>query len=500
MKGMSRFERKILAAIAFVGLAPLIGALVLGRSTVTDAYRTGVNPSVREQLDGAVALYQTHLETLREDAERTADAIAFHRDLDTPDPEVLRPRLDALLDRYAHVASIELSNGDVTLLRRERTERLDPETRRPITLRRTVAGREVVVVVTAPVRVFEGLQEAGEQAEFYGRMLESADFVSGTYVWVYIGLLALLILVALGLAGIVARRVTGRVTDLADAARKVGRGDLTVRVPTSGRDEVFELTEAFNAMVADLRDSRARIDYLQRIGAWQQFARRLAHEIKNPLTPIQLAAQEMVRSYEGDDAYRSKLEEAVSIIEEEVATLRRLVSEFSSFAKLPEADLAPADLGEFLLDVERSVAAIADDVFEDEPAPEVTFKTQDVPMPVRLDAMMLKRCVDNLIRNAFQAIRDAATEPDAKPPGETRLRVRATLEDGHAVLRVEDDGPGVEESHLDRLFDPYFTTKLDGTGLGLAIVKKVVLEHGGEIAYEESLWGGACFAIRLPID
>ncbi len=221
---MSRFERKILAAIAFVGLAPLIGALVLGRSTVTDAYRTGVNPSVREQLDGAVALYQTHLETLREDAERTADAIAFHRDLDTPDPEVLRPRLDALLDRYAHVASIELSNGDVTLLRRERTERLDPETRRPITLRRTVAGREVVVVVTAPVRVFEGLQEAGEQAEFYGRMLESADFVSGTYVWVYIGLLALLILVALGLAGIVARRVTGRVTDRADAARKVGRG------------------------------------------------------------------------------------------------------------------------------------------------------------------------------------------------------------------------------------------------------------------------------------
>ncbi len=75
-----------------------------------------------------------------------------------------------------------------------------------------------------------------------------------------------------------------------------------------------------------------------------------------------------------------------------------------SFAKLPEADLAPADLGEFLLDVERSVAAIADDVFEDEPAPEVTFKTQDVPMPVRLDAMMLKRCVDNLIRNAFQAL------------------------------------------------------------------------------------------------
>jgi nitrogen fixation/metabolism regulation signal transduction histidine kinase len=284
-----------------------------------------------------------------------------------------------------------------------------------------------------------------------------------------------------------------------------------VHVPTEGNDEIRELTKAFNGMVRDLRESRARIDYLQRIGAWQEFARRLAHEIKNPLTPIQLAAQEMHRSYTGDDArYRRKLEDACAIVEEEVDTLRRLVSEFSNFAKLPRADLAPADLSEFVRDLKRSVAAIVEDVGPTARA-EVTVDAPEHAMPVRIDAMMLKRCTDNLVRNALQALRGRerkghvrvwAREVDTTSESAGSAAVGSESAGSAAIggfeLRVEDDGPGVPEKDREAIFDPYFTTKSDGTGLGLAIVKKVVLEHGGEIRCEASELGGAAFVIALP--
>ena len=575
MKVFSRFERRILGAMAFAALATLVGALMLGRAALFDAYRVGVNGNVRDRLEAGVESHRAHLEALRDDAETIADAIAFHhafpgRAPDAPsdasdssdssgdpfarsaptddelpdslggfdepldddtsdgfddpldaqgdpvdDPATTRADEDealvrffrAALTRYPSVGALALHEDGIERVRVDDPERLDPAHARPVTLFRAVDDhRRLELVATAPVELFTALQAAGEEAELFARLDERAELVSDVYVWVYLGFLALVIGAALVLAAVLARRVTGRVTTLAVAVRKVGRGDLTVHVPTEGNDEVRELTKAFNGMVRDLRESRARIDYLQRIGAWQEFARRLAHEIKNPLTPIQLAAQEMHRSYTGDDArYRRKLEDACAIVEEEVETLRRLVSEFSNFAKLPRADLAPADLGEFVRDLQRSVPAIVEDVGPTARA-EVTVETAEgdahaeptrrdratAPraMPVRIDAMMLKRCTDNLVRNALQALR-----------GRERVghvRVRAREVDEGFELRVEDDGPGVPEKDRDAIFDPYFTTKSDGTGLGLAIVKKVVLEHGGEIRCEASELGGAAFVITLP--
>src|SRR5690606_28889799 len=119
--------------------------------------------------------------------------------------------------------------------------------------------------------------------------------------------------------------------------------------PVASNDEVAELIQSFNDMVEDLAASRGRVEYLQRIGGWQEFARRLAHEIKNPLTPIQLAAQEMRDSYDGEsETHRARLEDATAIIQEEVLTLRRLVSEFTEFSRLPKVVRETADLRDFL--------------------------------------------------------------------------------------------------------------------------------------------------------
>lgn len=500
---LSRFERKILAAMALVALAPLLGALLLGRAALQNAYRAGVNPRVREQLDRGVGIYRAHLVTLRADAERTADAVAGSatlRDrLEADDRHALDAYLEEIVDRYDPVSEIVLRRGDTVLARVSRPDRADPEERRALLQSREVpltdgSRVDAEITVTAPREVFDDFQRAGEEAEVFARLQEQATYISAVYVWVFVGFMALLIVAVLVLAAVLSRRLTRRVIALAEATRRLGGGDLSVSVPREARDEVGELTEAFNNMVHDLRESQARIEYLQRIGAWQDFARRLAHEIKNPLTPIQLAAQEMHRSYDGsDEKFRSKLEDARSIIEEEVETLRRLVSEFSNFAKLPAAALAKADLRDFLQDIARSTDAIRQDVFEDAAqdgnAPEVHVALLDEALPVQVDAMMLKRCVDNLVRNALQAMR----------AGEgTRVDVLGGSSEQGIFVAVDDDGPGIPKDRRETIFDPYFTTKVDGTGLGLAIVKKVVLEHGGEIEFEPSSRGGARFTIWLP--
>ncbi len=504
MKGRTRFERKILAAILAVAAAPLLATLFLGLGAVREAYQVGVNERVRAQLEGALEVYRAHLVALRRDAERTSDAVAFDyrlRDAVTSgDLDRVRRRLDRSLDRYPAVGRIVVRTaGGTVLARAERAERLDTGRTRLLTERRSLTGLsrdvEVVVTVGTPAAEFAHYQKAGQTAHDFVILEKSTDYISWRYLAVYLALLLVVIAIVVSIVVGLSRRVTRRVADLAAATARVGRGDLTVEVPTDARDEVGELTRAFNAMVRDLRESRERIDYLQRIGAWQEFARRLAHEIKNPLTPIQLAAQELHESYRGDDAvYRRKLEDARSIIEEEVATLRRLVGAFSAFAKLPEAALAPADLSDLLGDLERTVPAVLEDVGDEGAAVvDVRFERSE-SLPVRIDAIMLKRCVDNLLRNAVHAAWSA------HPAGGGHVVVAARREGDVAVLEVRDDGPGVPLEERRRIFDPYFTTKPEGTGLGLAIVKKVVLEHAGEIEAEEAPEGGAALRIRLPLD
>ena len=288
-----------------------------------------------------------------------------------------------------------------------------------------------------------------------------------------------------------------------DATVRVGQGDLAVNVPDDDEDEIGELTRAFNRMVSDLRESRERIDYLQRISAWQDFARRLAHEIKNPLTPIQLAAQEVAQAYRGEDPrFAAMLNDARAIIEEEVATLRRLVGEFSSFARLPTADLAEADLAELLRDLERGLNAIAQDVYGEvygegkgEPPIALRLELPSTPMVGHVDAMMLKRCIDNLVRNAMEAIAGEART------GRGNITITLRPEGDGMELAVCDDGPGIPARDRERIFDPYVTTKSTGTGLGLAIVKKVILEHQGRIVCRAGTGPdgrGTCFVITLP--
>jgi signal transduction histidine kinase len=317
-------------------------------------------------------------------------------------------------------------------------------------------------------------------------------------------LLTATILIAAALGFFFARDVSRRVSRVADAAQRVAGGDLAVRVPELGNDEIGDLAASFNRMLGDIERSRARIEYLQRIGAWQDMARRLAHEIKNPLTPIQLAVEECHHKYAGDDArMRRLLDTTLEIVTEEVGTLRRLVSEFSEFARLPRARLRAEPLEALFDELRPALERLGFGTDEADmrgltPSGGFAIPVRvavEAPKPgspqVAVDRQMLRKSIDNLVRNAVQAIR-------ATGKGYRVVVHASVLDDGHVALDVDDDGPGVPSEDRARIFDPYFTTRTEGTGLGLAIVKKIVIEHGGTIVCEASPSGGARFRIVLP--
>ena len=293
------------------------------------------------------------------------------------------------------------------------------------------------------------------------------------------------------LAGIlIARRTTRKVSDLSEVMRRVASGDLSQRAPRLGGDELGVLASAFNTMLDELEETRQRIAYLQRVGAWQEMARRIAHEIKNPLTPIQLAVQQLREKDPGQDERFSRLlRDSVEIVEDEVEALRRMVTSFSQFAKVPEVELEPVELGRVLVDFERAYAHLEAELelgasLEGE---------EEGTLWILGDRQLLKQVLVNLAENAALSAREAGVEAP-------RIRVSvARLErEPRVCISVEDNGPGVAPERRELVFEPYETTRAHGTGLGLAIVKKIMLDHGGEIRVDTSEeLGGARFELRL---
>jgi nitrogen fixation/metabolism regulation signal transduction histidine kinase len=300
-------------------------------------------------------------------------------------------------------------------------------------------------------------------------------------------LLGITIVAAVGVGSALAEGVSSRLARLVAATEQVGAGDLSLRVKVGGHDEIGELARAFNHMLGEIETNRGRIEYLQQLATWQGMARRLAHEIKNPLTPIQLAVQEIHQRYTGSDpAYRQVVNTTLEVVEAEVGTLHRLVSEFSDFARLPKAKVSADDLYAFL-EAQRDQRLLS---ATPQSTARVEFQIPDGSAPVRLDRQMFRRVLSNLINNASQATQASGLiRIVAEPAAGKWLR-----------LHVDDNGPGIPEALRPTIFDPYVTHTAGGTGLGLAIVKKIVVEHGGTIDAGDSPLGGARISIVLPVD
>ncbi len=521
-------ERRLAIVILLTSMAPLAAALYLATSMFRQASAIWFNPEIGEQLDRGVDVYKDYVKAIKDDLKHQTVAIAadpvLRESAKKRNVETLEAEMDTVFASFPELVSVVVEDGSGnTLARRDRGRPVDEARERSLEVRRALSdeGDAPMVVATfaVPRKRLDELESAGSVVARYHQLEASRSQLYDGYLNAFAALLGVTLLVTVVLGILLARGVTRRIHRLGAAIDVVAKGDLSVRVPVTGSDELTELARTFNRMIAEMAQSRTRIEFLQRMGAWQDMAQRLAHEIKNPLTPIQLAVQEAHKKYPGDDPrYRHLLDTTLEIVEEEVGTLRRLVGNFSNFARLPNAELTLENLSDFLKDCETQLGHLEDTSLGETsadaepiaaPNVEIRWELPDRPVPVAIDRQMLRRVIVNLVRNAVQAIRDARlrqSSPGNLLGGEPaagvvigRVVVTARAESDGAVIEVHDDGPGVPESMRKRIFDPYFTTKADGTGLGLAIVKKIVVEHGGEIDVDSSTrLGGARFVLHLP--
>ena len=490
---LSRFERRILLALLLTGLVPFLVWVAVGYSLLVEP-PLKLHRQTEEQFQTARLFYKEFIDAKKSEFSARADAISrdtiLKAAIQRGDLEDARFRLESFVVDHESIRRIQLFSAEDELLIRAEgpKERMsdafvEKTWRVPIGLGDTP---QIHVAFLLPVDYRKKRDALQQFYEDYRVALTSGSAQQRDSVIRFAALTSVILLFALALGYMLARRVTKRINTMADATERVARGDLDIELPLKGDDEITELTQAFNKMVAEVASARDRIVYLEKVSGWQDLARRLAHEIKNPLTPIQLAIQELRRRVPDDTNpdFTRLIDESVEVVRDEINALTRLVEEFSQFARLPEVSMETVELAAF---VDEFLDAY--NRFEQEAEVEVELPPDTVH--VGIDRVLMRRVFANLASNAIEAAGQGAAR--------IRLQGRLVPETRSIEIRIEDNGPGVSEEYAARIFEPYFTTKSTGTGLGLAIVKKIVLQHGGSIALEPSSLGGAAFVMSLPL-
>ncbi len=296
------------------------------------------------------------------------------------------------------------------------------------------------------------------------------------------------ILLAILLSSWAAARVTRPVVQLARAAQEVAAGNWNVRVDVTGDDELGQLADSFNRMTTELLGQRERLLQAERVAAWRELARRLAHELKNPLFPLQLTVENLVRArQQNPEQFDEVFRESSRTLLAEIANLKGIIGRFSEFSKMPQPQLQRVQVNEVI----RGVVQLFQVQLEAPGRPKISLELQLDPHlePVAADAELLHRAISNLVLNAM----------DAMPRGGT-LTLRTRDEDGKVLIEVADTGSGLTPEECARIFTPYYTSKQNGTGLGLAIVQSVVSDHGGRVRVQSEPGKGTTFVIELPRD
>lgn len=283
---------------------------------------------------------------------------------------------------------------------------------------------------------------------------------------------------------VASRGILRPVRRLADATEKVARGDLSVRVPARGKHELAELGRAFNQMAEDLDKNGRQLRNAERQAAWAEMARQIAHEIKNPLTPMRMSAQLLLRAkLEDDDRVAELTDRLARTVLEQTDALSKIASDFRQFAGPPSRQLELVVADDFLRDAAEFFGAMAE-------ASEVQlgFRPGAGAARILVDREELRRVFLNLIHNAFAACGDRG-----------RVDVSSERLGARIIFRVQDDGGGIDAEARSKLFDPYFTTKSSGTGLGLAICRKILESYRGRIELESSGAGLTVFRCEIPV-
>ncbi len=305
--------------------------------------------------------------------------------------------------------------------------------------------------------------------------------VEGQIIW---GLATIFIIILTLLAVFTAKKLSQGISQpiqsLVTGMRRVAAGDLSHQVSAHAKDEIRFLIDSFNQMTIDLRTSQAKLVEAERLAAWQGVARRVSHEIKNTLTPIQLSLRRLASQIDSQE--QSDKDKILASIEEELASMRRFAEAFSEFAQMPPTNPQPDDLNDIIRNLVKLIEA--------EPNGMRITVSLDTSCPMlNLDRQQIRRALHNLIKNSIEASRVGS---------EIIIETHKIDADDHtAKIIIKDHGAGIPPEILNRIFEPYYTTKPRGMGLGLAIVKRIIEDHHGRIEINSTPGQGTEVTIYL---
>jgi nitrogen fixation/metabolism regulation signal transduction histidine kinase len=503
---MKKLRSKIILILTLTVVLPIIPISVLVYNLVNQSYQIGVNFQVEKALKNGLDLSRELYNYQRKDLAKTLETIETTPNLSTS-REILVEKIKSSADTmFWQFYSLQYFNAS-----REKvwdfgfTDRdLEPIDKLYFS-QFQLPDQKDLVVSQRDKNLYTAIRKIEKEKKLSGYLIlqtglkpaykdrvdhllqvhqiyQTLDLAKGSllksYLYVFI-VLSLFVLIIVVLAGIwVSSKITAPVSLLVKGTSEIGEGNLDFRLPELKRkDELGQLVKHFNEMAQQLKENQERMIYLEKMAAWQLMARKIAHEIKNPLTPIQLTIQQLVDKYDGKDGdYGKLLKECSSIINEEIGSLRKLVSEFSEFGKLPELKLESGNLNELIQEISL--------LYGERVYLQLDQNLQDFPF----DHDRLRRVIINLLENAVQA--DQKNQP---------ITIRSQFNHDKIRLEIEDKGEGIEAEDLQKIFEPYFSTKKRGTGLGLAISRLIVEEHNGTIRFDSKVGEGTVVTIELPL-
>ena len=489
----TQFRDRVLNAFSVVGTIAVLAMGIVGQQVVNRENQSAIRLRIERRLDRVGESLQTRIQS----GELSFDALSriIHKNQ---------------LDSLANALSLDLSvyrGADMMSTTRPELVR-----ERVIPVRLPIEAYEQLYLQTLRNAYVENRSAKGYSYTVGYKSLTDANGVPQLVVGVIMmleqeqiqeqrartsayqfGALLLLLLLVLGTGTILANALTRPLSSLRHGLESVAEGQLDQRLTVTSRDEVGELVETFNEMLSQLGESRKQLRTQERQLAWNEMARQVAHEIKNPLTPMKLSLQHLKRaqkSIDSDDPearerFNALFARITDTLNEQIDTLTNIANSFSTFARLPKRVLEPLNLNASLTETLS--------LMEAEPGIHLRIDLHDQPMTVRADREELRRIFLNLVKNAMQAMPNGGeihvttqTEPDASG------RI-------WAVTAIQDQGTGIPEEVREKIFVPNFSTKTSGMGLGLAIVRKSVEDMQGTIDFETESGKGTTFFVRLPL-
>jgi len=483
---MKTLRSKIFVFVSLLLIVPAVPLSYFTMQLLDKSYGIGVNSRVESALDGALNLSADYYRLQKDQLKTQIEILASNS-------EYSEKQVEEKLTRDFSNIEIQLTplTGwqtnqlliDVRLIHKFLDENkksiIWPSADHSILFALAEMEHQILQIkYTLPEIFINSAPQIQEINQIYKTLGLVRGNIRQSFLYTFLLIYGVGLILALAISYFISKKITKPIDSLKEATSQIGKGDLNYKINVTGKDEFSDLATAFNNMTVELKANQDKIMQLEKMATWQQLARRLAHEIKNPLTPIQLMAQQMRDKYAGNDQkYKEMLDDCSEIIEEEVGSLKNLVQEFSDFARLPEFNPEKQSIFGLIESVKKLYGQSYIEIVSTNEKVEISF-----------DYDHLKRVLINLVDNAL-----AASSED-KP-----VQISLVSKETFCELSIVDQGAGISSEHINKIFEPYFSTKQSGVGLGLAIVKKIVEEHGGSISVQSELDKGTTFVIVLPI-